>query len=127
MTAKISGRNQIMYIDGNSVVRLKNVDINADNPGIDIEDDISSDYGEVAPGVVRFNGTLTANYDDAQTEIWDALVAIGLKDFYIYPTSAAPTKYVYGSGLFSWSRTQPHDGTVGLSGSFKVNGALSRN
>lgn len=127
MADKITGRNMVMYVDGNAVVRLKTVDINIDNPGIDIDDDISTTWGETAPGVMRFSGAVTANYDESQTEIWDACVAASLKPFYIYPTSASTTKYLYGNGLFTWSRTQPHNGTIGLSANIKGSGQLAKN
>lgn len=127
MADKISGRNCYMYVDGNAVVRLKTVDCTVDNPGIDIEDDISTTWGQVAPGVRRFNGSLTANYDEDQTEIWDACIAASLKAFYIYPTTASATKYLYGTGLFTWSRSHPHDGTVGISANFKGSGQLALN
>lgn len=100
----------------------------------------SLDQSQDAQEVTAFgdsNRTYVVGFKDVQGEFegfWDDTEAKpfsgadstdGVK-LYLYPASAAATKYWYGPAWVDASVETPVDGPVAISGSFRANGAWGR-
>jgi hypothetical protein len=48
-------------------------------------------------GLMRWSGSITGNFDNAQTTLWDAVLNTNPVPLYVYPNASTPTSYYYGS------------------------------
>ena len=78
-------------------------------------------------GLLRFSGSFSGNFDDAQDDLWDAAVASTSSKFYLYPTTASTGRYYYGN---IWPKVSVAGGVTGketFEVSFTGDGQLAKN
>ena len=99
--ATLHGKNSVLYMSpgtGDAVKISEAVEWSID---IDFDEDPDPALGDSwetrLKGLLRFSGAFSGNYDDAQQTLWSAAIASGSAKFYLYPTTAATTKYYYGN------------------------------
>ncbi|HOW77926.1 MAG TPA: hypothetical protein PK406_00610 [Verrucomicrobiota bacterium] len=94
--------------------------------------DMSSDRAEVTSfgdlnkqyvqGLKDIKGTLSGFWDSASDALYDAMGSTNGVKMYLYPSSAAPTKYWYGYAFTDFKITTPVGGPVEISGGFGAAG-----
>ena len=127
--ATLHGKNATIYLgSGGVAIPLSE----AAEWTLDVDFDTVDDgaFGDTAvtllKGRLKESGSLAGNYDDASTLAWDAATYDGSVNMYIYPTRAVTTNYYYGSVYPKLSLSGSLTDKVKFSGSFEVNGAISK-
>jgi len=101
--ATLHGRNAVVYLQGsgaNAVVITEAAEFSIDGDS-DLEPDpaFGDTWETKLKGLMRFSGSITANYDTAQggNALWQAFVASTSRKMYLYPDRSVTTQYYYGN------------------------------
>jgi hypothetical protein len=78
-------------------------------------------------GLPDASGTLSGFYDDNQDTLYTGSRSTDGIKLYLYPSSAAPTKYFYGPAWVDFSIATGVSDAVTISASFSANGAWAKN
>lgn len=78
-------------------------------------------------GFPSYKGTLTGFWASDDTTLRQAANSVDGTNIYIYPSSAAPSKYVGGPAWVDMSLNGAVDGAVGNSGAFEARGTWANN
>ncbi len=124
----ISTRDAIVYLAGASGAAVTLTE--AAEVTIDIDFDLEGDtaFGDLWEGKVqglkRFSGSITGNFDTAQSLLFDAIGASSSRALYVYPDRSTSANYYYGNVWPRLSITMPF-GIAKFSVSFDGDGQLA--
>ena len=126
--ARYHGRTGVVYMspDGTgaavAVAHLTEWSLNmaADTVEVTSFDDSNKSY---VMGFKDASGALSGVWDDTSDAIYDGAGSSDGVKFYLYPASAAPTKYFYGPAWVDFSISTSSSAAVTVSGNFVANGA----
>lgn len=98
--------------------------------------DLSTDKSEVSAfgdpnkvyvqGLKDIKGTLTGFLDDTGLSLFTAADSVDGAKLYLYPSSAAPTMYWYGTAWLDASIAVPSSGPAAITSNFVASGAWGR-
>jgi hypothetical protein len=126
----LHGKDSVVYMGVTTAVRITE----AAEWSIDVDFDTDPDpalcdaWESSLKGLMRWSGSFSGNFDDAQETLWDSTLSASPSKFYLYPAKGATTKYYYGS---VWPKFGAAGGT-GSKETFSVDfqsesGPLSKN
>ena len=78
-------------------------------------------------GLLKWSGSITGNFDTAETSPFDAAIATATKKFYLYPVAGTTANYYYGNGWPKLSVDAGMGGTATFTLDFDGDGQLARN
>lgn len=77
-------------------------------------------------GLPKADGSFSGWYDDATVQTYTAAVDGAARRFYLYPSTATPGQYFFGTGLFDFSVTSGVDEGVAISGNFEAASGVAK-
>lgn len=103
--AALHFRNALVYLGGSTGVAVavtESAEISLD-VGVDTvaSPRLTQTWEPKLKGLMRFSGSITGNFDNAQTTLWDAATYSLHEPLYIYPDAGTLTNYYYG---FVWPK-----------------------
>lgn len=69
-------------------------------------------------GLPDISGDISGFWDDANDTLYDASASVGAVKMYLYPSTAAATKYWYGTAFVDFKINTAVSGPVEISGTF---------
>lgn len=129
--ARYTGKNARLYVALTSggvavpAVFIKEWEHNASFDAIDVtcfEDDNMT----YVAGLADASGSYAGYLDNATAQTYTASIDGGARAFYFYPDITTPTKYTYGTAIFSWTGSYSKTGAAEMSGNWNAAGAVTK-
>lgn len=125
------GKAGLVYVsasgsgEARSVIKLTDwsVDMATDTVEVTSFGDTNKTYVQGLPNI---SGSLSGFWDDSEDQLFTAAASSDGCKMYIYPSSNAMSKYLYGPAWLSVSMTSAVGDAVKVSGSFVANGTWKR-
>lgn len=128
--ARYSGRNGVVYVSpsgstsATNVISLTSWSLDRSVDKLDVTSFGDSNKVQVI-GLPDISGSFDGNWDDAQTQIFAAAASTDGCHVYLYPSSAAPTKYAGGPAWLDVSISSGVNDAVTISGTIAARGSWS--
>lgn len=129
----IHGKNAVIYLGANggaavNISEQSDWSIDMDNATVDVSS-LNQTWKDFVKGMIGWSATVGGNFNTAQTQLWVAAISNVAEKFYLYPTSATPTLYYYGTGWVTLNKVAAGSTTTKATSSIKIQGtgALSYN
>lgn len=131
--ANIHGKNAVIYLGAAGAAAINITEqsdwsIDMDVATVDVSS-LNQTWKNFVKGMLGWSAAIGGNFNTAQAQLWLAAVSNVAEKIYIYPTSATPALYYYGSGWVQLNKIAAGSTTTKATSSFKVtgDGALSYN
>ena len=99
--AILNAKNAIVYLQGSAaaaVTLTEAADVTID---ADFDTEATTAFGDTwethAKGINRWSGTITGNFDTAQSILFDAIGQATARKLYVYPDRDTSANYYYGT------------------------------
>lgn len=132
-TANIHGKNAVFYLGAGGAAAINITEqsdwsLDMDNTTVDVSS-LNQTWKNFVKGMIGYSGTISGNFNTGQTQLWTAAISNIAENFYLYPTSAVPGSYYYGTAWVQLSKIAAGSTTAKATSSIKLtgNGALSTN
>lgn len=126
--ARYGGRKGVVYLSTTGTGAATNV-IGLTQWSIDMTQDLIDVTGfgdsnkQYVTGLKDVKGSISGNWDNAETKLYAAAQSTDGVKFYLYPSSDATGYYFYGPAWLDFSMSVDQAGAVKVSGNFGANGA----
>lgn len=132
--ANIHGKNAVLYLGAGGGVAINigeqlDWSLDFDMATVDVTP-LNNTWKSFVKGLQGYSGSFSGNFDTASTQLWDASAGSTVAEkFYLYPTSASPTQYYYGTAWVQLGKIAAGSTTTKANNSLKLTGqgTLSKN
>lgn len=129
--ARYTGKNTRLYIGltaaavATPAVFIKEWEHNASFDAIDVTAFEDENLTYLA-GMNDSSGSYSGYLDSATAQTYTASVDGQARKFYFYPDITDPTKYTYGTAIFSWTGSYSKTGAAEMSGNWNAAGTVTK-
>lgn len=122
----IHGKNATIYIGANGGTAVpigEQIDwsLDMDIAMVDVSP-LNTTWKTFVKGMLGWSGALNGNFHLAQTQLWTASLSDVPENFYLYPTSARPLNYYYGTAWIQLTKIAAGSTTTKASSGIKFTG-----
>jgi hypothetical protein len=126
--ARYPARNAVMYVSttragaASAVLGVSEITVNQEQEKIEVTafGDANKIY---VPGLADLSGDYSGFWDDTESKLFAAARSLDGCNLYLYPSSAAPTKFWSGPAWLNVSMDMSVAGAVQISGDFSAAGS----
>lgn len=129
--SRFTGKNTVLYLaktaagQAEPAIFINEWEHNASFDAIDVTcfDDTNLTY---IAGETDASGSYSGFLDSATAQTYTASTDGQARKFYFYPDKTDPTKYTYGTAIFSWTGSYSKTGAAELSGNWNAAGPVTK-
>lgn len=132
-TTRIHGKNAVLYLGANGgnavlITELADWSLDLDLAIVDASV-LNLTWKTFVKGMLGYSGSFSGNFNRGLNQVWDATLSDSAEKFYLYPTSADPTQYYYGTAWVQLTKIAAGSTTSKATSGFKItgDGTLSKN
>lgn len=122
MCARYHGKSGAVYIGTTSaavptVITMATWSLSMTRDRVDVTSfqDANKQYVQGLPDI---SGDISGFWDDTSDVLYDAAASVGAVKMYLYPSTAAASKYWYGTAFLDFKINNAVSGAVEISGTF---------
>lgn len=129
--SNLHGKNAVIYLGANgataiNISEMADWSVDFDIAMADVSQ-LNLTWKEFVKGMIGWNGTVSGNFNPASAQLWAASISNVAEKIYIYPTSATPTSYYYGTAWIALTKVAAGSTTTKASSAFKMTGTQALN